>query len=258
MRTVTTRLLRIGHSPDPDDAFMFYALTQGQVAIPGCHVQHVLEDIQTLNERALRGELEITAISAHAYPFLADRYWILASGASMGDGYGTIVVARTARPLSSLHQQRIAIPGRLTTAALLLRLALEEFVPVEMPFDRIMSAVAAGTVEAGVLIHEGQLTYAAERLMKILDLGTWWQERTRLPVPLGVDAVRIDLGQVLAREVDRGLRTSIHYAFAHPDAAFGYALPFGRGLDRQQGEVFVRRYVNEYTEDMGDVGQAAL
>ncbi len=257
--TTPLRTLRFGHSPDADDAFMFYGFHAGQARVAGCEVVHVLEDIQTLNRRALeRADLEITAVSAHAYAFLAERYAVLACGASMGLGYGPLVVAREARELGSLRGARVAIPGKLTTAALLLRIECPECKPVSVRFDRIPAAVARGEFEAGVIIHESQLTYAEEGLVKVLDFGERWQERYRLPVPLGLDVVRRDLGPELMRAVSAGFRRSIEAGLAHEEEALAYALQFGRGLDREQGRRFVRMYVNELTLDMGPSGRKAL
>ncbi len=256
---VRQRVLRFGHSPDADDAFMFYGFQAGAATIAGCRVEHVLEDIQSLNRRALeRADLEITAVSAHAYPSLADRYAVLRCGASMGLGYGPVLVAREARPLASLDGRRVAIPGPLTTAALLLRMECPGCEPVEVRFDGIAAAVLAGEVEAGVLIHESQLTYEQQGLAKILDFGELWHERDRLPLPLGLDVVRRDLGADLMRAVSSGFRASIQHALDHEAAAIDYALQFGRGLDRSQGRRFVRMYVNELTLDLGERGRQAL
>ena len=253
------RTLRFGHSPDADDAYMFYGFHTGLAQIEGCRVEHVLEDIQSLNRRAIeRGDLEITAISAHAYAHLMDRYAVMACGASMGMGYGPVVVARDLRPLDSLRGRKVAIPGPLTTAALLLRLECPECVPVEVMFDRIPEAVVAGEVEAGVIIHESQLTYADEGLVKVLDFGELWQARDGLPVPLGLDVVRRDLGAPLMRAASAGFRASIEAAHAHEDEALAYALAFGRGLDPRRGRRFVRMYVNELTLDLGALGRRAL
>lgn len=253
------RTLRFGHSPDADDAYMFYGFHAGLASVAGCEVEHVLEDIQSLNRRALeRADLEITAVSAHAYAFLLDRYAVLACGASMGMGYGPVVVARAARALESLRGKRVAIPGPLTTAALLLKIECPECVPVEVMFDRIPAAVASGEAEAGVIIHESQLTYRDEGLVKVLDFGELWQARDHLPVPLGLDVVRRDLGPELMRAVSAGFRASIQAALDHEEEAIRYALGFGRGLDVQQGRRFVHMYVNELTLDMGETGRHAL
>jgi 5,8-dihydroxy-2-naphthoate synthase len=257
--SATLRTLRFGHSPDADDAFMFFGFHSGRAAVPGCQVEHVLEDIQSLNRRALeRADLEITAVSAHAYAFLGDRYAVMRCGASMGLGYGPVLVAREPRTIAELRGRRVAIPGPLTTAALLLRLECPECVPVEVRFDRIPQAVAAGEVDAGVIIHESQLTYRDQGLVEVLDFGALWQERDRLPVPLGLDVVRRDLGTDTMRAVSAAFRASIQDALDHEDEAIAYALRFGRGLDVAQGRRFVHMYVNELTLDMGDTGRRAL
>jgi 1,4-dihydroxy-6-naphthoate synthase len=254
-----TRTLRFGHSPDADDAFMFYGFHTGLATIAGCTVEHVLEDIQSLNRRALGpADLEITAVSAHAYAHLAGRYAVLSCGASIGLGYGPILVARERRAPESLVGRRVAIPGPLTTAALLLRLEVPGCVPVDTRFDDIPRAVAAGEVEAGVIIHESQLTYGDEGLVKVVDFGELWRDRDGMPVPLGLDVVRRDLGAPLMREVSRGFRASIQAAIDHEDEAIAYALQFGRGLDTSRGRKFVRMYVNELTLDMGERGRSAL
>ncbi len=255
-----TRTLRVGHSPDPDDAFMFYGFAKGAVTIRDFRVEHVLEDIQTLNEKALKGAIEVTAISAHAYPQVADRYWIMRCGASMGRGYGPIVVARPDGPdsVAALGGRRVAIPGELTTAYLVAQLYMPRFDAVPVPFDRIPDAVLAGEVDAGLVIHEGQITYAEQGLQKLGDLGAVWLDDTGLPLPLGLDVVRRDLGRELAGEIAAGLAASIEYAFEHEDDAVEYALDYGRGLDRESARRFVRMYVNEYTRDMGDEGLQAL
>ncbi|MGH7571757.1 MAG: menaquinone biosynthesis family protein [Gemmatimonadota bacterium] len=256
------RILRVGHSPDPDDAFMFYGLAEEAVTIRDFRVEHVLADIQSLNERAIGGSdpLEVTAISAHAYPQLADRYWIMHCGASMGMGYGPIVVAQPDGPASvaDLGGLRVAIPGELTTAYLVARLYVPAFEAVPMAFDRIPEAVLAGEVDAGLVIHEGQITYADQGLEKLGDLGALWLDDTGLPLPLGLDVVRRDLGRELAGEIAAALAASIDYAFEHEDDAVQYALAYGRGLDRERARRFVRMYVNEYTRDMGDEGLRAL
>ncbi len=253
------RTIRFGHSPDADDAYMFYGFHTGEAGIDGCRVEHVLQDIQSLNLRAIeRADLEITACSAHAYAHIADRYAVLACGASFGWGYGPVLVARAARSLASLAGKRVAVPGRLTTAALLLRIECPDAEPVDVMFDDIPRAVLAGEVEAGVIIHESQLTYRAEGLAKVLDFGELWQTRDGLPVPLGLDVVRRDLGAPLMRACSTGFRASIQAAFAHEDEAIRYALQFGRGLDTAQGKKFVHMYVNDLTLDMGERGRAGL
>lgn len=257
--TSDLRTLRFGHSPDADDAYMFYGFHAGLAAIAGCRVEHVLEDIQSLNRRALgAADLEITAVSAHAYAFLADRYAVLACGASMGHGVGPVVVATSARTVDSLKGRRVAIPGPMTTAALLLRIECPECVPVEVMFDEIPGRVASGDVDAGVIIHESQLTYRDEGLVKVLDFGEAWRERHGLPVPLGLDVVRRDLGPGLMQAVSAGFRASIQAAHDHEDEALRYALRFGRGLDTATGRTFVRMYVNDLTLDMGETGRRAL
>ena len=253
------RTLRFGHSPDADDAYMFYGFHTGDAVIDGCKVEHVLEDIQSLNVRAIEhADLEITACSAHAYAHMADRYAVLACGASFGWGYGPVLVAREARDLASLRGKNVAIPGRLTTAALLLRTECPDVETVEVMFDDIPRAVLAGEVEAGVIIHESQLTYREEGLAKVLDFGELCRERDQLPVPLGLDVVRRDLGMPLMRACSAGFRRSIDAAFAHEDEAIRYALQFGRGLDTARGKTFVHMYVNELTLDMGARGRAGL
>ena len=253
------RTVRFGHSPDADDAYMFYGFHTGEAGIDGCRVEHVLQDIQSLNVRAIeQADLEITACSAHAYAFLADRYAVLACGASFGWGYGPVLVAREPRTAESLRGKRVAIPGRLTTAALLLRTECPDVEPVEVMFDRIPEAVRSGEVDAGVIIHESQLTYREEGLTKVLDFGELWRDRDGLPVPLGLDVVRRDLGESLMKACSIGFRRSIEAAFAHEDEAIRYALQFGRGLDTVQGGKFVHMYVNDLTLDMGERGRAGL
>jgi len=249
-------LIRLGHSPDPDDAFMFWALAEGLVDVGDYEFRHVLQDIQTLNEWALEGRLEVTALSLHAYPFVQDRYVLLPHGASMGFGYGPIVVAREGRDLSGVE---IAVPGRMTTAFLTLKLYLGgDFPHREVRFDRILDEVASGRVDAGLLIHEGQLTYAEAGLVKIVDLGDWWLKETGLPLPLGVNVARRDLGKEVLGDVSRILAESIEAGLANRDAAMGYALQFGRGLKPDLADRFVGMYVNDLTRDYGEDGRTAV
>ena len=253
-----SRVLRVGHSPDPDDAFMFCALGRGAVRVRDYSIEHVLEDIESLNERALRGDLEVTAISAHAYLSVADRYWILSTGASMGEGYGPVLIAKGPVSISALRGKRIAIPGVKTTAALLTQIYIDEFEPVVRPFDRIFRTVESGEADAGVLIHEGQLTYAAEGYHKVEDFGQRWEKETGLPLPLGLDVVRSDLGMDLAKEINQAMRESIEWAYANEEEALDYALEFGRGLERELGRRFVKMYVSDLTRDMGAKGKKGL
>jgi len=253
-------LARVGHSPDPDDAFMFYGIACGKVDTEGFRVEQILEDIESLNRRALEGELEVSAVSIHAYPHLADRYALMHCGASMGDGYGPCVVARSEFGVDELAGKTIAIPGTLTSAYLALRLFLErEFSYEVVPFDRITEAVNSGRVDAGLIIHESQITYRDEGLTLIADLGVWWGEKTGgLPLPLGGNVVRRDLGRKRMESLTRVLEASIDYGLRHRDEALAYALEFGRGISREVGRRFVRMYVNEDTVDMGEPGLAAL
>lgn len=255
---LATKMLRFGHSPDPDDAFMFFGFAAGAVKVRDFEVEHVLEDIESLNRRALRAELEITAVSAHAYAHLADRYWIMSTGASVGRGYGPIVVSRRAESLEELEGKTVALPGAWTTAALVFGLYAPRVQTVQRPFDRILPEVAAGEVDAGVLIHEGQLTFADHGVRKVADLGELWRADTGLPLPLGLDVVRADLGRPLADDVSRALRASIEYARAHEEEALDYALQYGRGLERDLGRRFVNLYVNEDTLALGQEGEQAL
>jgi 1,4-dihydroxy-6-naphthoate synthase len=255
------RLIRLGHSPDPDDAFMFYALAEELIPTDGFRFEHVLRDIQTLNEWAREGRLEVTALSVHAYAHLSDRYRLLPHGASMGDRYGPIVVARTALDRGELPRLRVAVPGLLTSAFLQLQLAVGRIAdPVLVPFDRMLDVVAGGEVDAGLVIHEGQLTYRAQGLEPVIDLGEWWHELTGgLPLPLGANAVRRDLdeGDTLPR-LSRLLRASIAYGLEHRPGALAHAERFGRGLDRGLADRFVGMYVNERTLDYGEDGRAAV
>ena len=255
---LATQVLRFGHSPDPDDAFMFYGFAAGGVKVGDFRVEHVLEDIESLNRRAQTAELEMTAVSAHAYARLADRYWIMRTGASVGRGYGPIVVARDPQPLEALAGKTVALPGAWTTAALVFAMFAPECRTVQRPFDAILDDVVQGRADAGVIIHEGQLTFAEHGVARIADLGELWQRETGLPLPLGLDVVRADLGRPLADEASRALAASIEYARAHEDDAITYALQFGRGLDRERCRQFVRMYVNQDTMDLGEEGERAL
>ena len=252
--------IRLAHSPDPDDAFMFYGLACGAVDSGLYEFEHVLADIQTLNERALVGEYEVTAISICAYPQVCGRYALASCGASMGDNYGPIVVSREPRTADDLAGRTIAVPGLLTTAYLTLQLCLgrDAFKPKVVMFDRIPEEVAQGRVDAGLLIHEGQLTYAQQGLHQVIDLGVWWQQQTGLPLPLGGNAIRRDLGLERCHEVVAILRASIQYGLDHRDEAVRHALRFGRGLDLPLADRFVGMYVNQWTLDYGERGREAV
>jgi 1,4-dihydroxy-6-naphthoate synthase len=256
---MTERTIRVGHSPDPDDAFMFYGLASGKVKLPGIRIEHMLEDIQSLNERALRAELEVTAISAHAFPYVADKYWIMKTGASMGEGYGPVIISRKYRTLGELRGRTVGTPGPLTTATLLFKTFTDGIRNVDMPFDKIMDAVDQGTVDAGLLIHEGQITYQSLGYHKVLDFGEFWEKETQgLPLPLGLDVVRKDLGEELARTLSQGLKESIAFGYAHQNDSIPYAMQWGRGIDFALGEKFVKMYVSELTIEMGEKGKKAL
>jgi len=252
--------LLLGHSPDPDDAFMFYGLATGRVPSGRWRFEHVLQDIQTLNERATRGELHVTAISMHAYPFVADRYALTACGSSMGDGYGPLVVARRPMSVGELSGATIAVPGEMTTAFLVLNLLLGRgnFQHKVVRFDDILDHVAAGQADAGLIIHEGQLTYSGHKLVKIVDLGEWWRDQTGLPLPLGGNAIRRDLGPEAMREITGILRRSIEFSLAHRAEAVKHALQFARGMATDLADRFIGMYVNEWTLDYGDVGRRAV
>jgi 1,4-dihydroxy-6-naphthoate synthase len=252
------RVVRIGHSPDPDDAFMFYALTAGNVRIPGVRIEHVLEDIETLNRRSRTGELEVTAVSFATYILIADRYRMMDPGASMGKGYGPILVARQPIAPAELEQRVVAIPGQHTTAALLLRLYVGDPPVIEVAFDKIPQAVLAGQADLGLLIHEGQITHRQLGLTKVLDLGEAWQRETGLPLPLGVNVVRRDLGEDLHRALSQALRESIAWAHANVDEALEYAMRYGRGIDKETCRRFVLMYVNDFTLALGAEGRAAI
>ena len=251
-------LIRLGHSPDPDDAFMFWALAEGRVDARGFAFEHVLRDIQTLNEWALEGRLEVTALSLHTYPFVQDKYVLLPHGASMGSGYGPIVVAPRALSRDKLRATEIAIPGEMTTAFLVLRLFLGDFAYRVVAFDEILGEVESGRADAGLLIHEGQLTYASHGLEKCVDLGEWWLLETGLPLPLGVNVARRDLGEERLRNVSEVLQASIRTGLDNRYEAMRYALRFGRGLDTELADRFVGMYVNELTCDYGEEGRRAV
>ena len=252
-----TRLLRLGHSPDADDAFMFYGLASGRVSAPGLQFEHLLRDIQTLNDWAREGRLECTAISVHAYAYVAGRYALLTHGASMGEDWGPMVVARAPLDARELRGRRIAVPGLLTSAYLELRLAVPDFEPVVVPFDRCMDEVEAGRADAALLIHEGQLTHAERGFHSVLELWTWWRELTGLPLPLGANAIRRDLPPDVQRAASRALRESIQYSLDHREEALDHAMQYARDLPRATADRFVGMYVNRRTLDLGDDGRAA-
>jgi len=252
------RTIRVAHSPDSDDAFMFYALAAGKIDTGDLEYVHELQDIETLNQRALRGELEVTAVSIHAYAHLTDRYALLPHGASMGDRYGPRLVARVPLQKSSVKGKRIAIPGPLTTAYLALRLYEPDFEAVPVPFDLIEDAVVNGEVDLGLLIHEGQLTFGDRGLHLVADMGEWWFGETGLPLPLGGNVVRKDLGVPLIQTVSKHLRASIVYGLDHRAKALDHAMQYARGLDPAKADTFVGMYVNEWTLDYGPRGRQAI
>ena len=261
----TKQQVRVGHSPDPDDAFMFYALAKDKIDTGRFAFEHELVDIETLNRRAFHGELELTALSLHAYAYLADKYLLCTCGASMGDNYGPMVIAREARSIPSLRGQTIAVPGTLTTAFLALSMCLgkDQFRYVVVPFDKILDVVERGeyqgqSIDAGLCIHEGQLTFGDQNLKLIVDLGKWWMEETGLPLPLGANGIRKDLGPETIREINRLLKESIRYGLEHRGAALDYAQTYGRGLDRTKADTFVGMYVNDWTLDFGPRGREAV
>ena len=255
---MTSRIIHVAHSPDSDDAFMFYALAEGKVDTEGLTYVHELQDIESLNQRALRGELEVTAVSIHAYAYLADRYALLPHGSSMGDKYGPRLVAREPATRADVKGTRIAVPGPLTTAYLALRLYEPDFVAVNTPFDEIEDAVVNGDVDMGLLIHEGQLTFGERGLHLVADMGEWWFGETGLPLPLGGNVVRKDLGDDLVRKVSRHLRASIAYGLEHRAKALDHAMQYARGLDRSKADTFVGMYVNDWTLDYGARGREAV
>ena len=256
---MSKRVITVGHSPDPDDAFMFYALAHDKVDTGDLTFRHELQDIETLNRRALKGELDVSAVSIHAYAFLLEAYALLPSGCSMGDRYGPMVVARKPLAVRELSTVKIVVPGTMTTAFLTLRLLLPQgFDHQVMPFDEIIPAVASGKFDAGLIIHEGQLTFQNQGLHLIVDLGVWWQEKTGLPLPLGGNVVRRDLGIETIRNISRLIKESIRYSFNHRQDALTYALKYARDMDRDLADRFVGMYVNEWTLDYGPRGRAAV
>ncbi len=273
IQNTATKLIRVGHSPDPDDAFMFYALAHEKIPMRGFQVQHLIEDIESLNQRAMRGELEVTAVSCHAYAYLADKYIIKRCGASVGDKYGPVLISKGGQatfpvgagavPKSSLSPllirgKRIAIPGKFTTAYLALQIYEKNFKPVFVPFDQIFNAVERGEADFGLVIHEGQITHQEKGFVKVLDLGEWWDEQYSLPLPLGLDVIRRDLGQETIHSFTKLFKESIEYALAHRDEALVYALQYGRGIGKDLGDRFVGMYVNHYTVDLGAKGEKGL
>lgn len=264
MTVPTENVIHVGHSPDADDAFMFYALAQGRIPTGPYQFHHQLADIETLNRWALQGQLELTALSVHAYAYVAEHYLLCSCGASVGDGYGPILVTKHPLPFDDLRQKTIAVPGTMTTAYLALCLCLgREFQAVVVPFDQIIQTVQEGSyqhqpIDAGLLIHEGQLTYAQEQLYRVVDLGVWWQTETGLPLPLGVNGVRKNLGPHTCADITRLLQESIRYALEHREEALEYALGFARGLHRSLADRFVGMYVNHWTLDLGERGRQAI
>ncbi len=271
--------IRVGHSPDPDDAFMFYALAHEKIDMRGFKVEHVIEDIESLNQRALKGELEVTAVSCHAYAYLADKYVVMRSGASVGDGYGPILVRRKAYGEAKGKNavlrtpypvQKVAVPGKLTTAYLVLQLygkaenespyavLRTSYEPVFVPFDKIFDAVKSGQADLGLIIHEGQITYEKEGMELVVDLGKWWHETTQLPLPLGIDIIRRDLGAETIRSFTKLFKESIEYALNHRTDALEYASQFGRGIAEDLNDRFVAMYVNDRTIDIGADGEAGF
>jgi len=264
-------VITLGHSPDPDDAFMFYAIAENKIDLHGYRFEHRLEDIQTLNERALRGELHISAISIHAYAYVSKRYALLPCGASMGDGYGPILVRKIPKPNTqipnpnqhvdlrdSLRGCVIAVPGRMTSAFLALQLFAGEFDHVVVPFDQIFDAVKDGRADAGLIIHEGQLTYAEAGFQKIVDLGEWWKRQTGLPLPLGGNVLRKDIPPAVQHDLAQIIRESIDYGLAHWDEAVRHSLPYARDMDADLAAKFIGMYVNEFTRDYGEIGRTAI
>ena len=252
------REITLGHSPDPDDAFMFYALAADKMDTEGLSFRHIIQDIETLNRRALKAELDVTAVSIHAYAYVLDQYALLTSGASIGDNYGPLVIAPRPMQRDELRSVKIAVPGTMTTAYLALRLCVGDANTVVIPFDQIMDAVERGEADAGLLIHEGQLTYSARGFHKVVDLGEWWMQETGLPLPLGGNAIKKSLGPELIEKVSRLLRESIEYGLAHRVDAVRHSMAYARGMETELTDKFVGMYVNDYTVDYGDRGREAV
>src|SRR5260370_34941272 len=255
----------LGHSPDPDDAFMFYAMAENKIDLRGYRFKHQLEDIQTLNERALRGELHISAISIHAYAYVAEKYALLPCGASMGDGYGPIVIGKGSTPSNEdvdprkwLRDRVIAVPGRMTSAYLALQLYLGDFKHVVLPFDQIFGAIKEGSADAGLIIHEGQLTYAQSGFQRIVDLGEWWKRETGLPLPLGGNVLRKDISSTVRRDLLEIVRPTIEFGLAHRAEAVHHSLPYARDMNPELAGKFIGMYVNDYTRDYGVTGRSAI
>jgi 1,4-dihydroxy-6-naphthoate synthase len=252
------REITLGHSPDPDDAFMFYALATDNLETGDFSFRHIIQDIETLNHRALKTELDVTAISIHTYAYVLDNYALLTSGASMGDNYGPLVIARAPMTIDEVKTKTIAIPGEMTTAALVLRLCLGDVKTTVIAFDKIMDAVENGEVEAGLLIHEGQLTYSARGFHKVIDLGEWWMQETGLPLPLGGNAIKKSLGEETIQRISELLRESIEFGLANRQVAVRHSMKYGRGMEENLTDQFVGMYVNDYTIDYGEKGRQAV
>jgi 1,4-dihydroxy-6-naphthoate synthase len=251
-------IFTLGHSPDPDDAFMFYAIAKNKIDLRGYRFEHRLEDIQTLNERAMRGELHISAVSIHAYAYITDKYALLPCGASMGDGYGPLVIKQTTAKDVDLRKCLIAVPGTMTSAFLALKLYLGDFKHVVIPFDQIFDAVSSEKADAGVIIHEGQLTYAKSGFEKVVDLGEWWKRETKLPLPLGGNVIRKDIPPEIRRDLLEIMSESIDYGLAHREEAVAHSMPYARDMNEQLADKFIGMYVNDFTRDYGDKGRAAI
>jgi len=253
-----TEVFTLGHSPDPDDAFMFYAIAKNKIDLRGYSFEHRLEDIQTLNERAMRGELHISAISIHAYAYVADKYALLPCGASMGDGYGPLVIRKRSNNDVDLRECVIAVPGKMTSAFLTLQLYLGDFKHVVVLFDQIFDAVTNGKADAGLIIHEGQLTYAKSGFEKVVDLGEWWKRKTNLPLPLGGNVIRKDIPAEVRHDLLEIMRESIDYGLAHREEAVAHSMPYARDMNQQLADKFIGMYVNDFTRDYGESGRAAI